>query len=68
MQEDQPIAFISKILKRRSLLLSTYENEFFALVEVVKKWRPYILGQSFIIKNYQQALKYLLEQQVGTVA
>lgn len=44
MQERQPIAYFSKFLKGRTLLLSTYENELLALVTAVQKWRPCLLG------------------------
>lgn len=63
MQQGQPIAFLG-----RALSLSTYEKELLALVTVVHKWRPQLLGQAFKIKTNQQALKYLLEQKVGIVA
>lgn len=66
MQVGRPIAFMSKALKGRALQLSTYKNELLAIVTVVQKWRSYLLGQSFIIKTDQQALKYLLEQKVET--
>ncbi|XP_042958052.1 uncharacterized protein LOC122293563 [Carya illinoinensis] len=66
MQEGQPIAFYSKALKGKALLLSTYEKELLALVSAVAKWRPYLLGGVFQVKTDQQALKYLLEQRVGT--
>lgn len=65
MQKGQPIAYLSKAFMGRSLLLSTYE-ELLALVTIVQKWRPYLLGQTFKIKTDQQALKFLLEQKVGT--
>lgn len=68
MQEAQPISFLSKALKGRALLLSTYEKELLALVTAVQKWRPYFLGHSFIIRTDHKALKFLLDQQVGTVA
>lgn len=42
MQLRRPIAFMGKLLKGKALLLSTYENELFALVEVVQKWRLYL--------------------------
>lgn len=32
------------------------------LVSTVKKWRPYLLSQSFKIKIDQQAFQFLLEQ------
>ena len=43
MQEKRPIAFHSQALKGRALALSTYEKEFFALITIVKKWRPYLV-------------------------
>lgn len=66
MQGGRPISYFSKSLKRRELSLSTYEKEFLALVTVVQKWRPYLLGQAFKVKTDQQSLKYLLEQLVRT--
>jgi tetrahydromethanopterin S-methyltransferase subunit E len=66
MQNNKPIAYLSKALKGRALLMSTYKNELFALVTAIQKWRPYLLGQSFIVRTDQQSLKFLLEQKVGT--
>jgi hypothetical protein len=61
MQTNQPIAFLSKALKGEAL---TYEKELFALVTTIQKWRPYLLGQSFVVKTDQRSLKFLLEQKV----
>jgi hypothetical protein len=61
MQENHPIAFLSQALKGKALHMSTYEKELFALVTAVHKWRPYLLGQSFVIRTDQQSLKFLLE-------
>jgi len=61
MQSNRPIAFLSKALKGRPLRLSTYEKELCALVMVIQKWRPYLLGQTFVVKTNQQTLKFLLE-------
>jgi hypothetical protein len=66
MQDHRPIAFLSKALKGRALHMSTYENELLTLVTAIQRWRPYLLGQTFVIKTDQQSLKYLLEQKVGT--
>jgi hypothetical protein len=66
MQDGRPIAYYSQGLKGKNLFLSTYEKELLALVLSVKKWRPYLLGKSFVIKTDQQSLKHLLEQRVGT--
>lgn len=59
---------MSKALKGRALLLSTYEKELLASLTTLQKWRPYLLGRSFTIKIDQQALKFLLEQRVSMVA
>lgn len=60
------MAFFSQALKGKAMDLSTYEKELLAIVLVVKKWRPYLLGAMFVIKTYQQSLKFLLEQKIGT--
>jgi len=36
------------------------------VVKVVRKWRPYLLGKSFVIKTDHRSLKYLLEQRLTT--
>ena len=66
MQEGRPLAFYSQALKGKALFLSIYEKELMALVLSVKKWRPYLFGQNFVIKIDQQSLKHLLEQRIGT--
>jgi len=53
MQDNRPIAFLSQALKGKALHMSTYEKELFALVTAVHKWRPYLLGQSFVIRTDQ---------------
>ena len=68
MQGQGPIAFHSQALKGKGLHLSTYENEFLALVSVVKRWRLYLLGKPFIIKIDHQSLKFLSEQKISTPA
>lgn len=37
-----------------------------ALVLVVQKWHPYVLGQKFIVQTDQKSLKYLVDQCMGT--
>lgn len=65
MLQGRLIAYFSRALKGRTLLLSTYENELFALMSTVVKWRPYLLGGTFKVKTDQQIFKHLLDQRVG---
>lgn len=66
MQANCLIAFLSQALNGKALHMSTFEKELFALVTGMHKWRPYLLGQSFVIRTDQQSLKFWLEQKVGT--
>lgn len=66
MQEGRPIAHLSQALKGKTMNLSTYEKELLALVLLVQKWRPYLLGHRFLVRTDQQSFKFLLEQRIGT--
>ena len=67
-QNSRPVAYFSEALKGSALALSTYEKEMLAIVKAVQKWRPYLLGRSFIVRTDQKSLKYLLEQRITTPA
>ncbi|KAL0337660.1 UNVERIFIED_CONTAM: Transposon Ty3-G Gag-Pol polyprotein [Sesamum calycinum] len=67
MQEGKPIAYLSKALAAKNLGLSTYENEFLALLLAVTKWRHYLQGNHFIIKTDQKSLKHILGQRIDSV-
>ena len=62
MQDHKPIAYHSQALKGSKLSLSIYEKELLALVVVVKKWRPYLVGMPFFVKTDHHSLKYLLNK------
>lgn len=62
IQKGKPIAFFSKGLSR----LYQCMRGLLALVTVVQKWRPYLLGRHFNIKTDHHSLKYLLEQRITT--
>lgn len=64
MQNDHRIAFISKGRSSCHVGLFVHEKELLALVFAVTKWSHYLLGQHFIVKTDQKALKYLLEQKL----
>ena len=68
IQMGSPITYLSHQFHGRNLNLSTYEKELLAIIIVVKKWRPYLLGRKFVIHIDQRSLKFLLEQRIATSA
>src|SRR5688572_21789969 len=66
MQQDHPLAYISKALGPRWQKLSVYEKELLVVVAVVQNWEQYLSGQQFIIKTNQRSLKWLLQQKIST--
>jgi hypothetical protein len=47
--------------------LPAYERELIELVKVVRHWRPYLWGRSFLIRTDHFALKYILDQRLTTI-
>lgn len=62
MQDNHPLAFLSKPLSVDHLQLSIYEKEFLALLMVVERWRPYLQRGEFEIKTDHQSLCFLEDQ------
>lgn len=66
MLREKLIAFANRIISGRARGLSTYEKKLIIIVEVIRKWRPYLLESWFTIKTDHSNLKDLLEQQITT--
>lgn len=64
MQDQHPIAYISKALSPKHFRLSVYEKELLSVVHAVSKWHHYFTGRHFIIRTDHQSLKFLLEQRL----
>lgn len=65
MRQGRPISFFSQALKRKVLLLSTYEKKLYALISAIQRWKPYLLSRSFVVRTDYHSLKYLLDQKIG---
>lgn len=55
MQDHHFLAFISKVLGIKNLVLSIYEKEFLAIILAVEKQRSYLFHATFVIKTDQKA-------------
>ena len=66
MQEGRPIAFESRPIKGNYLQKPIYEKEMLAILHALKKWRTYLMGRHFKVKNNHDSLKHFLGQKVSS--
>jgi hypothetical protein len=66
MQQEHPIAFVSKALGPRNRGLSTYEKEYMAILLAVEQWRPYLQHREFLIRTDHASLAHLQSQRLHT--
>ena len=56
MREGRPIAFESCPIKGNYLKKPIYEKEMLAILHALKKWRTYLMGRHFNVKNDHDSL------------
>lgn len=61
-QQERPVAFFSKKIAGSRARYSTYDVEFYAIVQAIKQWRHYLFHQEFILVMDHDALKHLGSQ------
>eukprot|EP00253_Pinus_taeda_P023394 PITA_23394 len=61
-QEDIPVAFFSEKLNESRQKYSSYEKEFYAVVQALRLWRHYLLGNEFVLFLDNSALQYVMQQ------
>jgi hypothetical protein len=66
MQEQHPIAYISKALGPKLQGLSTYEKEYVVVLLAVEQWRSYLQLSEFTIVTDHKSLLHLNEQRLHT--
>ena len=61
-QEQRPIAYFSEKLNDAKKKYSSYDKEFYAIVQALKKWRHYLLPKEFILYSDNHALQFINNQ------
>lgn len=62
-QQGRPIAYYSEKMAGARTRYSTYDIEFYAIVQAIKHWRHYLAHKEFVLfTNNHVALKYLSTQ------
>lgn len=61
-QSSKPIAFFSEKLNGAKRNYSTYELEFYAIIQTLKHWRHYLIHSEFVLFTDHDALKHIGNQ------
>jgi hypothetical protein len=62
-QEDRPIAYFSEKLNEAKVKYSTYDKEFYAIIQALKKWRHYLILKEFVLYSDNHALQFVTQQE-----
>jgi hypothetical protein len=62
-QDDRPVAYFSEKLDDAKLKYSTYDKEFYAIIQALKKWRHYLIPKEFVLYSDNHALHFVSQQE-----
>jgi hypothetical protein len=62
-QDNKPVAYFSEKLNETKRKYSTYDKEFYAIIQALKKWRHYLVPKEFVLYNDNQALQFITRQE-----
>jgi hypothetical protein len=55
-QDDRSITYFNEKQNEAKIKYSTYDKEFYAVIQVLKKWRHYLVLKEFFLYNNNHAL------------
>jgi hypothetical protein len=62
-QDNRPIAYFSEKLNDAKKNYSTYDKEFYAIIQALKKWRHYLVLKEFVLYSDNHALQFITRQE-----
>jgi hypothetical protein len=62
-QEDRAIVYFSEKLNEAKMNYSTYDKEFYAIIQALKKWRHYLIPKEFVLYSDNHALQFVTQQE-----
>ena len=58
--DDRPVAYFSEKLNDDKWKHSSYDQEFYAIVQELKKWKHYLMSGEFVLYTDNHALQYIM--------
>jgi hypothetical protein len=62
-QENKSVAYFSEKLNDFKRKYSTYDKEFYAEIQALKKWRHYLIMKYFVLYSNNHALQFVTRQE-----
>ena len=59
---DRTIAYFNEKLNDAKQKYSSYDKEFYAIVQAMKHWRHYLMAIEFVLYSDNHALQYIMQQ------
>jgi hypothetical protein len=60
-QDNRPITYFSEKLNETKVKYSTYDKEFYAVIQELKKWRHYLVPEEFVLYSDNHALQFMTQ-------
>jgi ribonuclease HI len=62
-QDNRHVAYFSENLNETKGNYSTYDKEFYAIIQALKKWRHYLVPKEFVLYSDNQALQFITKHE-----
>jgi hypothetical protein len=60
-KEDRLIAYFSEKLNEAKVKCSTYDKDFYVIIQALKKWRHYLIPKEFVLYSDNHALQFVTQ-------
>jgi hypothetical protein len=60
-QDNRSVAYFSEKLNESKIKYSTYDKEFYAVIQALKKWRHYLVPKEFVLYSDNHALQFVTQ-------